>query len=388
MPEHRDDLPPPNSDGQAHSDQVRAHIRGLIAEAGGAIPFSEYMQQALYAPGLGYYRAGNAKFGAAGDFVTAPEVSPLFSHVLAGQIAETLAACNGDTVLELGAGSGRLALGLLRRLEQLGQLPERYLILEVSGELAARQRELLAQEPELTARVEWIAELPAEPINGIILGNEVADALAVECFAYTGSGAVRRGVEVRDDGFAWCDLPAPKALNSFVTTLAERYGWRAPYLSEYCPTLEGWIEALASSLGRGIVLLFDYGLPEREYYHPDRTMGTLLCHYRHRAHDDPFLWPGLTDITAWVDFTALANAGRAAGLQVAGYTTQAHFLLGGGIGDVLENARDEHERLRLAGEIKRLTLPSEMGEAFKAIALTRDCRQPSGFAFRNMAARL
>ncbi len=388
MPEHREDLPPPDPDGLAHSNRVRDHIRDLIAEAGGAIPFSEYMQQALYAPGLGYYRAGNAKFGAAGDFVTAPEVSPLFSHVLAGQIAETLTACNGDTVLELGAGSGRLALELLRRLAHLERLPERYLILEVSGELAARQRELLAPEPQLAARVEWIQQLPEEPINGIILGNEVADALAVECFAYTGSGPVRRGVEIRNDGFAWRDLPATDSINSTVTVLAERYAWRTPYFSEYCPSLEGWIKALAASLGRGMVLLFDYGLPEREYYHPDRAMGTLLCHYRHRAHDDPFLWPGLTDITAWVDFTSLASAGRAAGLEVAGYTTQAHFLLGGGIGDALENARDEHEQLRLAGEIKRLTLPSEMGEAFKAIALTRGCKEPSGFGFRNMAARL
>lgn len=388
MPEHRDDLPAPDPDGEAHSARVAAHIRGLIEQAGGSIPFSEYMQQALYAPGLGYYRAGNARFGAAGDFVTAPEVSPLFAHVVAGQIAETLTACGGDTVLELGAGSGRLALGLLRRLAQLRQLPERYLILEVSAELAARQRELLSSEPELAARVEWIGQLPERPINGVVLANEVADALAVECFAYTGGGPVRRGVKVGNDGFAWCDLPAPGSMSVAVNTLAERYGWRAPYFSEYCPALGGWIEALAASLGRGLLLLFDYGLPEREYYHPDRAMGTLICHYRHRAHDDPFLWPGLTDITAWVDFTALAAAGHSAGLEVAGYTTQAHFLLGGGIGDALGQARDEREQLRLSGEIKRLTLPSEMGEAFKVIALARECPVPSGFGFRNMAGRL
>ena len=388
MPEHREDLPPPDPDGEAHSARVAAHIRGLIEQAGGAIPFSEYMQQALYAPGLGYYRAGNAKFSAAGDFVTAPEVSSLFAHVLGGQIAETLAACAGDTVLELGAGSGRLALELLRQLARLGQLPERYLILEVSAELAARQRELLAQEPELAARVEWIGRLPERPINGVILGNEVADALAVECFAYTEDGTVRRGVRIGENGFAWCDLPAPTSMDTVVTALAGGYGWHAPYLSEYCPALNAWIEALAASLGHGTLLLFDYGLPEREYYHPDRAMGTLLCHYRHRAHDDPFLWPGLTDITAWVDFTALASAGRAAGLEVAGYTTQAHFLLGGDIGGALEQAHDEREQLRLAGEIKRLTLPSEMGEAFKVIALSRECPAPSGFSFRNMAARL
>ena len=388
MPEHQPDLPAPDADGRAHSERVRDHIRALIEDAGGAIPFVEYMQHALYAPGLGYYRAGNEKFGAAGDFVTAPEVSPLFSHVLGTQVAEALTASGGDTVLELGAGSGRLALDMLRRLRDLNRLPDRYLVLELSGELAARQRALLATEPGLAARVEWIDRLPATPINGVVLANEVADALPVECFALTGSGVVRRGVAWRENAFAWCDLPAEAPMQALVESLAARYQWSTPYFSEHCPALGGWIETLSGILGRGLLLMFDYGLPEREYYHPDRAMGTLICHYRHRAHDDPFLWPGLTDITAWVDFTALAAAGRSAGLEIAGYTTQAHFLLGGGIGDALEQARDEREQLRIAGEIKRLTLPSEMGEAFKAIALARDCPPPSGFTFRNMAGRL
>ncbi len=388
MPERNPDLPAPDPDGRAHSERVSNHIRTLVEEAGGAIPFVEYMQQALYAPGLGYYRAGNEKFGAAGDFVTAPEVSPLFSHVLGNQVAETLTASSGDTVLELGAGSGRLALDLLRRLRRLDSLPDRYLVLELSGELAARQRTLLATEPDLAARVEWIERLPEGPVHGVVLANEVADALPVECFVQTENGVLRRGVTWREGGFAWCDLPAEDLMRTLVTYLATRYQWMPPYFSEYCPSLGGWIETLAGILGRGLLLMFDYGLPEREYYHPDRAMGTLMCHYRHLAHDNPFLWPGLTDITAWVDFTALAAAGRSAGLDVAGYTTQAHFLLGGGIGDALEQAPDEREQLRIAGEIKRLTLPSEMGEAFKAIALARDCPPPSGFAFRNMAGRL
>lgn len=388
MPERNPDLPAPDADGRAHSERVSSHIRALIDDAGGAIPFVEYMQQALYAPGLGYYRAGNEKFGAAGDFVTAPEVSPLFSHVLGNQVAEALTASGGDTVLELGAGSGRLALDLLRRLRHLDSLPDHYLILELSGELAARQRTLLATEPDLAARVEWIERLPENPVHGVVLANEVADALPVECFVQTESGVVRRGVTWRENGFSWCDLPAEAPMQALVTDLATRYQWTPPYFSEYCPSLGGWIQTLAGILGRGLLLMFDYGLPEREYYHPDRAMGTLMCHYRHLAHDNPFLWPGLTDITAWVDFTALAAAGRSAGLEVAGYTTQAHFLLGGGIGDALEQAADEREQLRIAGEIKRLTLPSEMGEAFKAIALARDCPPPSGFAFRNMAGRL
>lgn len=388
MHERPEDLPTPQPEAREHSLRVAEHLRARIAAAGGAIPFSDYMEQTLYAPGLGYYRAGNAKFGAAGDFVTAPEVSPLFARVLAKQISETLDACGGDTVLELGAGSGRLALDLLRELARRDRLPTRYLILEVSAELAARQRALVSSEPDLAARVQWLQRLPAPPIDGVILANEVADALPVECFARADERVTRCGVRATDSGFAWCDLPESNELRKTVTALAEHYGWPSLYRSEVCPALGPWIASLAGCLGRGMVMLFDYGLPEREYYHPDRAMGTLLCHYRHRAHADPFLWPGLTDITAWVDFSALAAAGHRAGLDVAGYTTQAHFLLGGGIGDALTEARNDREQLRLAGEIKRLTLPSEMGEAFKALALARQCPPPSGFSFRNMAARL
>ncbi|MGH8127946.1 MAG: class I SAM-dependent methyltransferase [Gammaproteobacteria bacterium] len=388
MPEHSEDLPTPDAAAREHSARLAAHIREAIAEAGGALPFADYMRLALYAPGLGYYRAGAEKFGAAGDFVTAPETSPLFGQVVARQIAETLAATGGDTVLELGAGSGRLALTILRTLAANGQLPTRYLILEVSGELAARQKTVLATEPALASRVEWIERLPETPIAGVILANEVADALSVECFAYSGGQSVGRGVRSKDNGFAWCEMAPSRELDTRVSALASRHNWPDDYHSEHCPELGGWITALAHSLERGAVLLFDYGLPEREYYHPQRDQGTLICHYRHRAHDNPFLWPGLNDITAWVDFSALAAAAHAASLTLGGYTTQAHFLLGGGIGDALRTAHDEREQLRLSGEIKRLTLPSEMGEAFKAIALTRDCPPPSAFGFQNMVARL
>lgn len=382
------DLPVPEANAHAHSTRVAEHIRAAIESAGGAIPFSEYMRLALYAPGLGYYRAGTEKFGAAGDFVTAPEVSPLFGGIVGRQVAEILAATGGETVLELGAGSGRLALEVLRSLAAQERLPKRYLILEVSGELAARQGKLLAQEPELAARVEWLQGLPQTPVRGVILANEVADALPVESFAYLGDRIARRGVRVQGEGFAWCELPTPGWLERRVTALAADYAWPEAYTSELCPELEGWITALAAALERGALLLFDYGLPEREYYHPERGMGTLICHYRHRAHEDPFLWPGLTDISAWVDFSALARAGTAAGLDAAGFSTQANFLLGGGIGAALEQAGDERECLRIAGEIKRLVLPAEMGEAFKAIALTRACATPSAFAFHNLRSHL
>ena len=388
MPEHIKDLPVPDTNARDHSARLTAHIREAIARAGGTLPFSDYMRLALYAPGLGYYCAGAEKFGAAGDFVTAPEISPLFGSIVARQIAETLAATGGDTILELGAGSGRLALSILRTLTADGGPLPRYRILDISGELSARQQALFATEPALAQHVEWLERLPATPITGVILANEVADALPAECFSYRDGRIVRRGVRAAGEGIGWCDLAAPDALTDTVETLASRYDWPPIYHSELCPELGGWVEALAGALEHGAVLLFDYGLPEREYYHPQRNQGTLICHYRHRAHENPFLWPGLNDMTAWVDFSALAHAARAAHLEVAGYTTQAHFLLGGGIGDILERASDEQSRLRLAGEIKRLTLPSEMGEAFKAIALTRNCPPPSAFEFRNMIARL
>ncbi|HEX5314528.1 MAG TPA: SAM-dependent methyltransferase [Gammaproteobacteria bacterium] len=382
------DLPEPDVDTLAHSARVAEHIRAAIEAAGGAIPFSEYMRLALYAPGLGYYRAGTEKFGAAGDFVTAPEVSPLFGAVVGRQLAETLAACEGDTVLELGAGSGRLALDVLRTLAAQDRLPARYLILEVSGELAARQRQLLAGEPALAARVSWLDRLPETPVRGVIVANEIADALPVERFRFDDGNVVRLGVKVGKAGFEWAQLPASSELTHRVTKLAECHDWPEPYESECCPELAPWIAALGDSIECGVLLLFDYGFPEREYYHPQRDTGTLVCHYRHRAHEDPFLWPGLCDITAWVDFSSLAMAGRAAGLDVAGYTTQANFLLGGGIGDAVAAAANDVERYRIAGEIKRLALPSEMGESFKAIALTKDCPAPSAFNFRNLFARL
>jgi SAM-dependent MidA family methyltransferase len=382
------DLPAPEGAAAVHSARVTEALRAAIEGAGGAIPFSEFMRLALYAPDLGYYRAGAEKFGPAGDFVTAPEMSPLFGAVVGRQAAESLEDAGGDTVLELGAGTGSLALAVLRSLRTANRLPERYLILEISGELAARQRETLAAEPALAERVEWIRRLPADPVAGVILANEVADALPVERFRRRRSDVVRLGVRADGNRFAWTELPPTRPLLAEVERLAGMYDWPPVYESELCPELAPWISALAASLRRGAMLFFDYGFPEREYYHPERTAGTLACHYRHRVHDDPFLWPGLTDISAWVNFSALARAGRAAGFETGGYATQAHFLLGGGIGDALAQSSNDLERYRLAGEIQRLTLPDEMGESFKAIALVRGCRAPSAFAFRDLSARL
>ncbi len=388
MPDSNLDLPDPDPTARDHSRRVAAAIRSAIDTAGGAIPFAEYMRLALYAPGLGYYQAGAEKLGAGGDFVTAPEVSALFGEVIGRQLGETLAAAGGDTILELGAGTGRLALTLLRALAAEHRLPTRYLILEVSGDLASRQRETLAADPEISRRVEWIDRLPEQSFNGIILANEVADALPVERFLWSADAARRLGVKTTEAGFTWAEMDLSPELAVRIGTLGKRYAWTPPYASEINPHLDAWIASLAAVLRRGVMLFIDYGLPEHEYYHPTRHRGTLICHFRQRAHEDPFRWPGLTDISAWVDFSALARAGTAAGLEVAGYTTQGNFLLEGGIGSAIGRATGDIDRYRLAGEIKRLVLPDEMGETFKVLALARDCAAPSAVIARNLDERL
>lgn len=388
MPDSSLELPDPDPLARDHSRQVAAAIRSTIDAAGGVIPFSAYMRLALYAPGLGYYQAGAKKLGAGGDFITAPEVSPLFGEVIGRQLGETLAAGDGDTILELGAGTGRLALTVLRTLAAEYRLPARYLILEVSGDLASRQRETLATDPDITPRVEWIDRLPESSFSGVILANEVADALPIERFLWSADTPRRLGVKATQSGFTWTEMDLPPDLAARIKTLARRYAWTPPYASEINPHLDAWVAALAAVLRRGTMLIIDYGLPEPEYYHPERRRGTLICHFRQRAHEDPFRWPGLTDISAWVDFSALARAGTAAGLEAAGYTTQGNFLLEGGIGSAIERAGGDIDRYRIAGAIKRLVLPDEMGEVFKVLALTRDCAPPPAVVARNLRGRL
>lgn len=372
---------------------LSAHIRERIAAAGGWISFADYMQMALYAPGLGYYSAGATKFGAAGDFVTAPELSPLFSQCIARQCAPVLQALPGSVVLEPGAGSGVMAAAMLAEFAELGVLPEEYLILETSADLRARQAAEIAQLPEVVAaRVRWLDTLPAEPVRGVIVANEVADALPVRRFHYSAGVASELGVVATDAGFA----AAPGAFDAaFAARLAELFAGQAPpagdYESEFCEALPAWVEALTNTLDDGIVLLLDYGFSRREYYLPERSSGTLRCYYRHRAHDDPFLWPGLQDITAWVDFTAVAEAADAAGWEIAGYTTQAQFLLAGGIDALVEarSGQSAREQAAMAGVLRTLLLPGEMGDAIKVIALRRGAVPvPAGLAGRDMRAEL
>ncbi len=391
-------LPAPDPVAAAHSAQVLDHIRTEIAATGGAISFARFMDLALYAPGLGYYCAGTRKFGSGGDFITAPELSPLFSRALARQCQEILQVLGGGAILELGAGTGIMAADLLQELRKLNALPERYAILELSSELRERQRQTLVERtPELVERVVWLDALPQPGFRGVILGNEVLDALPVERFRVTAQGVRRLVVVATESGLACVEGADDPTVTEAVARIEADIGWRLPegYTSEYVPHLAEWLAALAEPLVAGALLLIDYGYPRREYYHPERATGTLLCHYRHRAHEDPLLLPGLQDITASVDFTAVADAALAAGLEVAGYAKQSHFLFGCGLMELL--AEDEGisspahsiHYLEQARQVKLLTLPGEMGDRFQAIALTRNLEIPlRGFAFRAERSRL
>lgn len=369
---------------------MAALLCDAIAEAGGVLPFSRFMELALYAPGLGYYSAGSRKFGEAGDFVTAPEISPLFARCLAGQFAAVLEALGGGEILELGAGTGRMAADLLLELERLDILPRRYCILELSGELRERQRSAIeAVAPRLAGRVEWLDQLPDDGIRGAIVGNEVLDAMPITRFRLRGGAVVELGVAVEGGRFVWREMPASESLRERVEALQRASGsvWCDGYESEINTALGPWIASLATSLEAGVMLFIDYGFSRREYYHPDRSGGTLMCHYRHRAHPDPLILPGLQDITAHVDFTAVAEAAHESGLKVEGYTTQANFLLGAGIDRFLHpGERPVAEHLRLAQGAKKLLLPSEMGELFKVIGLSRNFTGSplSGFALRDL----
>lgn len=389
-----DRLPAPDPAAATHSARLLEQIRVEITAAGGAISFARFMDLALYAPGLGYYRAGARKFGPDGDFVTAPELSPLFSRCLARQCRQILEALGGGMLLELGAGTGVMAADLLRELRALDGLPERYAILELSGELRQRQRQTLAERmPELLDRVVWLDALPDPGLRGVVLGNEVLDALPVERFRVTETGPRRLAVSWNKTGLDWVEGDEDPEVTAAVAGIEQALGWPLPlgYVSEYVPHLDAWLRAIAGTLAAGALLFVDYGYPRRDYYHPERAAGTLLCHYRHRVHDDPLILPGLQDITASVDFTAVADAALAAGLEVAGYTAQNYFLFGCGLMELLAEAdpADTLRYLEQTRQVKLLTLPGEMGERFQAIALTRDLDLPlRGFTMRDERGRL
>jgi SAM-dependent MidA family methyltransferase len=372
------DLPEPSDDARRHSDRLSETIRNEIYTAGGWIGFARFMELALYAPGLGYYVAGAAKLGGEGDFVTAPEISPLFGRTLARQIAQLLERSAGQ-VLELGAGSATMAADVLGELHDIDRLPQRYLILETSPQLVERQQRTLQQrQPALKDRIEWISALP-ENFDGVVIANEVLDALPVHLVTWRINGLFERGVSWKD-GFVWSERPLPLGT---LRSAAEAIGAEADYVSEISLVAPALVRSLSATLHKGALVLIDYGFGRREYYHPQRSQGTLMCHYRHRAHNDPFFLPGLQDLTAHVDFTAVAEAGIDAGLNILGYTTQAQFLVNSGITQLLEqHSRDAtSSRFALTASVQKLLSPAEMGELFKVIALGRNIDGPLiGFA--------
>jgi SAM-dependent MidA family methyltransferase len=418
-------LPPLSADEQQHSAAVAARLREAVVAAGGWLSFGHFMELALYAPGLGYYSAGSTKIGSGGDFVTAPEISDLFSRCVASQCTQVLSVTGGE-ILELGAGTGRMAGAVLESLAAAGVLPDRYSILEVSADLAERQRERLSSlSPSLRERVVWLQRLPERPFRGVILANEVLDALPCQRFVVGADGAPSSGglaahepvvhqsaahesaargsavhesaargsvvhelgVSLKGDSFieraAIPDAALAGALESLLRELPQPLP--SGYTSEVCLKLEPWIASVGECLERGLILLFDYGLSRSHYYHPQRVNGTLRCHFKQLAHDNPYINVGVQDITAWVDFTRVAEAGVAASLDVTGFCTQAAFLLATGIESLVAGAVGVVEAARLAGEARRLLMPGEMGEAFKAIALTRDYDAAlSGFALQDL----
>lgn len=383
-------LPEPDADARAHSARVRAAIVDAIGARGGFLPLADYIGIALYAPGLGYYAAGARKLGAAGDFTTAPELTPLFGAAVATQVGAILEGTGGREIVELGAGSGRLAVDLLRELERLDAVPSRYAIVETSPDLKERQQAAIARElPAWHDRVAWLDAPPAR-IEGAVLMNEVLDAIPPRVVARIGGAWHERGVTIGRDGeFSLADrAPADPVL---VSAAEHRFPPEGDYASEINLAAEALVEDLGGRLAAGAILAIDYGFPRREYYHPERSAGTLMAHYRHRATSDPFVWPGLADLTAHVDFTAVAEAGGRAGLGVAGYASQAAFLIGCGILDRLAATGDpaSPRYLREAGAVQKLLSPAEMGELFKVIALERgEAIRWRGFAAGNASHRL
>ena len=377
-------LPSLSPDEERHSAAATTLIRERLASAGGWLSFADFMELALYAPGIGYYSAGAVKIGASGDFVTAPEVSDLFSRCVARQCADVLGETGGE-ILELGAGTGRMAATIMKTLAEIGVLPDRYAILEVSADLSDRQRTRLMQLPsKLFERVVWLDKLPEKPIRGVMLANEVLDALPVQRFVVRNGVAHELGVGLEGTDIGWQETTA-----DFAAATALVGGLPDGYTSEVCFRVEPWIAGVGQCLGQGALLLFDYGLPRAHYYHAQRTGGTLRCYFKQRAHDNPFINIGVQDITAWVDFTRVGEAALAAGLEVTGFNTQAAFLLGNGIEPMLSEPPDVAGRAKLAGEARRLMLPGEMGESFKVMAACRKLRKPlRGFAFQDLRKSL
>ncbi len=387
-------LPDPGPEETAISSALTKRLRAEIRAGDGFLPFDRFMELALYAPGLGYYVAGAHKFGREGDFVTAPELSPLFGACLARQCAAVLES-GGEGVIEFGGGSGRLALSVMQTLRAAGYRDFRYAILELSPELRVRQAALIAREaPELLAQLEWWQGPPAHPWHGTLLANEILDAIPVSSFELQEGCILERGVVLDSAGnFLWQARPAPAPLAEAVRAALPLSPAEYPqdWCSEINLRLPAFMTDLTRFVARGAVVLADYGYPRAEFYHPDRAQGTLQCYYRHRVHADPLWMPGIQDITAAVDFTAVAEAADEAGWSIAGFAEQAQYLMACGITDLLaaDMQSSPEEAERRAQAVKRLLLPQEMGTRVKIMTLTREhAGAVTGYALRDARHRL
>lgn len=392
-------LPHPSLEAGQHSQALQTHIQQECALQGGKITFKRFMELALYAPGLGYYSAGNCKFGPAGDFVTAPEISPLFGQSVSSALQAILQNFSSNSmpcILELGAGTGKLAADIL---ENLYCLPEKYFILEISADLIERQKQYLQTRLDLKLfnRIQWLDQLPSTPFAGIIIANEVIDAIPVHKIKLSCENKIQKYseyyVKFENNQFQWqVDIPSTPVLIQAFSEISSLSDISADFDSEINTDLKPWLAGLSECLTQGVMIFIDYGFPEHEYYHEDRKMGTLMCHYRHRAHDDVFQHIGLTDITAHVDFTALACAAQALNLHVAGFTTQGAYLLDNNLThfaqQALQNASTATSYL-ISQQVQQLTSPQEMGELFKVMAVTKQWDHPlTGFQLRDHRYRL
>ncbi len=387
------DLPTPTTDEVTQSQKLSELIKQKIIDAGGWIDFELYMQLALYAPGLGYYSGGAEKFGEQGDFITSPEVSPLFAQTLAGPVSQLIKKIPDAKIIEFGAGSGKLAADILLALQKLGLLPEYYLIIELSAELQLRQRETIKRlAPGLLDRVQWLTELPDNSVNVIVLANEVLDAMPVQRFSIKNKKINQLGVEIVDSNLRLKYQAADANLTEKVKALGIDFDIPdAEYCSEINLFIEPWLKSLSQCINKGAVYLIDYGYPRSEYYSQDRHMGTFLGYYRHRSIDAPLWYPGVQDLTAFVDFTEVAEAAIEHSFDVDGFTSQGNFLINSGLAELLENSQTDNEiqRLQLAQQMKTLSLPGEMGERFKVMALSKGLDENApGFEVRDFRYRL
>lgn len=385
-------LPVPGDLAQQHSESLIEYIRREIEKSSGSIAFQRYMELALYAPGLGYYAAGSTKLGEEGDFVTAPEISPLFSQSLANAILPVLE--KDQIILEVGAGRGRMAADILAHLKQQNKLPKEYWILELSADFRERQKCTINEiVPEFLDKVKWLDALPNE-FSGVVLANELLDAMPVRLFQKSENDINEVDVGWKNEKFIFQLQPGddPRLINRIKDIEYELESEiEAGYISEINFAAEDWIKSIAECLQQGVIILIDYGFPQREYYHAQRNQGTLMCHYRHRGHADPFVYPGLQDITAHVDFTAMADAALNANLEVIGYTNQVSFLMGAGLMELnaLNEECDVKKQMDVAAQIKKLTLPHEMGELFKVIGFSKNCDVTlPAFTFRDLREHL